>query len=236
MNKERSSNLFYTILSLSLIISSCGGGNSKPNITFSVDALLSEEHPISADERIIATRICYAYQSKSKNFRSSNLLGTSFIFSAKKTDCQNGVYPYQVNSILKYDETNSLVYGPLQNFDSSLNFNKKVQTDSSGYLAQLCPKIITNESISNTTDLMGTKVQISFFRDSLDGFLLNYFYKQSDNSYKIDSQEKFKVRTQIDYTAKNIIGMDENYSIQKVCPSQYDKPNFSTFEQSFISP
>ena len=225
------------ILSLTILLSSCGvgGGNSVINKAFSVDALISAERPLNSDERNIATRICYAYQSKSKNFRSSDYLGTSFVFQGKKTDCQNILTNYQVNTVLRYDDSNSLYYSPTQIFDSSILFNKKVQTDSSGYLAQLCPKIISNEVINNTTTLAGVKVQISFFRENLDGFLLQYFNKQTDNTYKIDSAEKFKIRSQIDFTTGKIMGMDESYSSQKICPSSYDKAKFSSFEQTFFS-
>ncbi|MBC7539940.1 MAG: hypothetical protein H7281_14050 [Bacteriovorax sp.] len=225
----------FIILTSTMIISSCGGGNSVFKKTFSVDALISEEHPIANDERNIATRICYAYQSKSKNFRSSGFIGTSFIFSGKKTDCQNNITNYQINSILKYDDNNQLIYSTPSTFDPNLKFHKKVQTDNSGYLAQLCSKIINNEPISNTFDQQGVKVQLSFFREGFDGFLLQYFIKQPDNTYKIDSAEKLKIRTQIDFTNGKILGMDEFYSAQKVCGSQFDKNKFSEFEQNFIS-
>lgn len=218
-----------------MIISSCGGGNSVGKKTFSVDALLSTEGPISTDERNIATRICYAYQSKSKNYRSSGFIGTSFIFSGKTTDCQNNITNYPINSTLKYDFNNDLIYAPPGNFDPNLRFNKKVQTDTSGYLSQLCSKIYNGEVISNTINQQNVKVQISFLREGLDGFLLQYFNRQADSTYKIDSAEKLKVRTQIDYTTGQILGMDEFYSAQKVCGSQFDKNKFSEFEQNFIS-
>jgi hypothetical protein len=218
-----------------MIISSCGGGNSVGKKTFSVDAIISEEHPISTDERNIAARICYAYQSKSKNFRSSGFIGTGFLFSGKKTDCQNNIVNYQINSTLKYDDNNELIYAPPGNFDTNLRFNKKVQTDTSGYLSQLCTKIYNGEVISNTTNQQNVKVQISFLREGFDGFLLQYFNRQSDSTYKIDSAEKLKVRTQIDFTTGKILGMDEFYSNQKICGSQFDKNKFSEFEQNFIS-
>lgn len=204
--------------------------------TFSVDAIISEEHPISTDERNVATRICYAYQSKSKNFRGSDFLGSRFIFSAKQTDCQNNVVNYQVITAMKYDLHNNLAYIPASSFSSTdSQFVKKVQTDTNGYLAQLCTKIQNNETISNTTTQQNVKVQITFIREGLDGFILQYFNKQANNTYKIDSAEKFKVRTQMDYTNGQILGMDEYYSTQKICGSVYDKNKYSNFEQTFTS-
>jgi hypothetical protein len=220
-----------------MILSSCGGGNSVNKKTFTADTLLSEVHPIGNDERNIATRICYAYQSKSKNYRSSSsgFMGTNFIFSIKNTDCQNMIATAQISTVLKYDNNNELIYETLSNSGMSSQFKTKVQTDSSGYLSQLCPKIVNNEAISNTTDQQNIKVQISFFHEDFDGFLLLYFNKQPDNTYKINSGEKLKILTQVNYTNGNILGMDEFYSTQKICGNQYDKNKFSEFEQNFVS-
>lgn len=215
-------------------ITSCGGGNNKLQTTFSVNAILSEERPLTTDERNIATRICYAYQSKSKNFRTNGYLGKSFKFSGKKTDCQNNTINYNITATLGYDNYNNLIYSPPAMMDPSYRFYQKVQTDTSGYLAQVCTKILSNAEISNTTTSNGTKTQITFTRDGMDGFLLMYFVRQSDGIYKVDSGEKFQVRTQINFTTGQILGMDEFYSTQKVC-SSYDKIKNSNFEQQFIS-
>ncbi len=231
--------LRYTFIAFTsaIILSGCGGGKSSVETTFSSTAALNTEGPISTGERNVATRICYAYQSKSKNFRGSDFLGTNFTFSAKKIDCQNTTKTYQINATLKYDDNNNLIYQTPSTIDPNLKFVKKVQTDSSGYLSQLCTKIQNNEVINNTiTDVTtGTKVQITFIREGLDGFFLQYFKKQTDNSYKIDSAEKLKVRTQIDYKNGQILGMDESYSNQKICNSQFDVNKYSDYTQTFIS-
>ncbi|MGZ3790398.1 MAG: hypothetical protein ACXVLQ_17835 [Bacteriovorax sp.] len=235
MKKVHLSFMTFLALSSSIILSGCGGGNSSVKKTFAVDALLADERPLNNDERNVAARICYAYQSKSTNFRGSNFLGTQFIFSAKKTDCQGLVSSYQVPTTLQYNDSNNLIYQTPSNFNPNLKFNNVVQTDSFGFLSQLCSKIKNNEPINNTTLMNTVKVQISFFREGLDGFMLQYFNKQTDNTYKIDSAEKFKVRTQLDFTTGQILGMDEFYSTQKVCLSTFDKNTFSDFEQAFTS-
>ncbi len=232
MRRPASFKTFIT-LSTSIILSSCGGGNSKLGNTssFNVSAILAEERPLSVDERNIATRICYAYQSKSKNFRGANFLGSRFIFLAKKTDCGNNVTSYQVTTTMNYDQNNGLSYFPT---NTSNQFFGKVETDTSGYLAQLCPSILTNQPVSNTTTQQNFKIQISFIREQLDGFVLNYFVQQPDLTYKISNAEKFKVRTQIDYTNGQVLGMDEYYSSQQLC-SSLDRNKFSNYEQSFTS-
>ena len=229
--------LTYSLLLLSFTnLSSCGGGNSSSKTVFSVNAIISEEHPISDGERGIATRICYAYQSKSKNFRSSTYFGGQFVFTSNKTECNNTKNSYQIYSNVKYDNSNNLIYGPSAGTDTALKFVNLVQTDTNGYLAQLCDKIKNNLSISNTTTQGSVKVQISFIREDLDGFFLQYFVKQADNvTYKIDSAEKFKVRTQFDFTNGQVLGMDEYYSSQKVCSSSFDVNKNSDFTQTFTS-
>lgn len=232
--RKRSKYNFLLILSLMQFFTSCGGGNNNAKSSF-VDTLMAKEGPITAEERNIATRICYAYQSKSNNFRSGSFIGTNFLFSGKMTDCKNSVNNYQINSTLKYDDKNNLSYQSPSTLDSNLSFNKSVQTDSVGYLAQICSKIQNNQEISNTIDQQNIKVQISFIREELDGFLLQYFNKQPDGSYKIDSAEKLKTRSMIDFKTGQIMGMDEYYSYQKVCTSSLDKNKYSEFVQGFIS-
>jgi benzoyl-CoA reductase/2-hydroxyglutaryl-CoA dehydratase subunit BcrC/BadD/HgdB len=234
--KKPASLYFSLVLSVSIIASSCGGGNlnNKAITSFNVNAILAEERPLTSEEIKIATRICYAYQSKSQKFRSSEYFGSKFIFSGKNTDCQNTSTNYQISTTLKYNAQNTLEYVTSPFLNSALTVNKKVQTETSGYLAQLCPKIFTNRSVSNTTTAQNYKVQISFIRNNLDSFYLQYFNQVADSSYKIESSERFDVVTDIGSDYK-INGMDQFYSAQRVCPSAYDKNKFSNFEQTFIS-
>jgi hypothetical protein len=234
--KKRASLYSFILVSLSMILSSCGGGNSSiTNNTFGRDAIMAKERPMNNVERNIATRICYAYQSKSKNFRSSGYIGTNFKFALKYTDCQNNISTNQLTAVLNYDSNNELAYVPTNPSESSALFNKKVQSDISGYLSQVCDKIVSNQAISNTVYFSGYAVQGTFFHDDLDTYILQYFQLQPDNSYKINSAEKLKVRTQVDYKNGEILGMDEFYSTQKLCSIKYDKNINSEFSQSFIS-
>ncbi len=234
--KKRASFYSFILILLTIILSSCGGGNSgNTNNTFSREAIMAKERPMNNDERNIATRICYAYQSKSKNFRSSGFIGTNFKFALKFTDCQNNISTNQLTAVLNYDSNNELAYVPTNPNEASALFNKKVQTDISGYLSQVCNKIVSNQAISNTIYFSGYAVQGTFLHEDLDAYILQYFQLQSDNSYKINSAEKLKVRTQVDYTNGEILGMDEFYSTQKLCSVKYDKNVNSDFSQSFTS-
>lgn len=230
--------IFSTSIFLAGLISSCGRGNNVAKTTFDTNAILSEERNLTVDEINIANRICLAYKSKSTKFRSTEFYGTNFNFQAKKTDCQNVVTSYTVSATLKNDDQNNLAYIPPAGFDPNLRFNRKVQTDVSGYLAQLCPKLAANQAVTNTSTNQNVKAQISFFRDGsdqTDGYIIQVFTKQTNNTFLIDSAEKFKSTTGQDTSGGKIYGMDKFYSTQKVCPSTFDKNKFSDFEQTFIS-
>ncbi len=222
------------ILSFATSMSSCGVSNKQVSTVFKIDAQMLKEEAISLEERNVATRICYAYQSKSKNFRSIPYLGSQFNFQTTETDCGAKVVSKNISAVLTYDELNNLVYS-LQFGVVEPKFMKKVQTDTSGFLVQICDKISNNQEIRNTVTVGDTKVQISFFRESLDGFFLQYFAKQNDGSYKIVSADKYTVRTQTDFKNGLILGMDETYSTQKICTSPNDKRQYSNFEQVFKS-
>ncbi len=227
---QKPSGLFL-ILYFTLILSSCGQNQEDATTSFSTTAIIAQTRSLNNTERIIATRICYAYQSKSKKFNTSEFLGTNFSFKTNGTDCQDTKKTQSVSTTLKSDSGTNLYYDP-SNLSSNSKFYKKVQTDSSGYLSNICRKIFNNEVISNTAIQANYKIQITFFRDTLDGYYLQYYAKQSENVYKIESADKIKVLTQVDYTNGKILGMDMSFSGQKVCT---DSTKFSNFEQSFIS-
>jgi hypothetical protein len=223
----------FIFIVTTIILSSCGGGNSVVQKKMSINTLVAQAHDIDSIERNIATRICYAYQSKSNNFRTSEFLGTVFNFSATNTDCQGSITQTQIKTILKYESLSELIYAPIASLVSGISFNQKVQTDRAGYLSVICGKILTNGPINNTLDQSGVKVQISFFHDGLDGFEIKYFTLQPNNSYKIDSVETFKVRTAFNFNTGDVLGMDQSYKIERLCNASSDS-KISQFEQIFV--
>jgi hypothetical protein len=220
------------ILSLTALLSSCGVSNKQVSTSFNINAQLAKEQVIDQDERNIATRICYAYQSKSKNFRSLPYLGSQFNFKTTETDCGGTVTSKNLSAVLSYDDSNNLIF-LLQFGTSEPKFMKKVQTDTSGFLVQICDKIATNQAINNTVTIGDTKVQIAFFREALDGYFIQYFSKQSNGNFRIVSADKYSIRTQTDFKNGMILGMDEVYSNQKICTNSNNKYQFSNFEQTY---
>lgn len=223
----------YYLLSLTgiLAVSGCGsGGGSKDPSGYSTNAQLSVVQNLTPEERTIATRICYAYKSKSSSFRGQSFDGGTFVFAMNSKNCVYTRASYSVSSVLKISST-SMVFEP----DTDKPFHKTIQTDESGYLSQLCTKIQNNKPISNTVTETSTQIQIQFFRDTLDSYTLRYFAPSADGSMKITSSETIKVRTQFDLNAGQILGMDESYTIQQTCGStdKYSelKQTLSTFSK-----
>ncbi len=224
---QRSHSYLLSIASI-LVLSGCGAAGNKDPSGYSISAQMSVVQNLTVEERAVATRICYAYQSKSSNFRSQNYNGGTFTFDIKSRNCVDARANYTVNSVLKSSST-SMTLVP----DTDKPFVGSIQTDQSGYLAQLCGKIQTNKPISNTVTETTTKVQISFFRDSLDSYTLKYFTPDpSTKAMKIESMETYKVRTQASVGSGQIQGMDESYSLFQTCGTS-DK--YSEFNQSFSS-
>lgn len=221
-------NLFkshYLLISTTFLLplAGCGGAGSKDVTGYSINAQMSVVQDIPPEERAIATRICYAYQSKSSGFRGQAYNAGSFVYKIESKNCVDAHAAYTVNAVLKAS-TSSLVMEP----DTDKPFQKVVQTDTSGYLTQLCAKIKNNKAISNTVTETSTKIQITFFKDTLDSYTLRYFTPTGTNgAMKIASAETVKVRTD---SSNGILGMDEKYTIQQTCGTS-DKS--SEFNQMF---
>ena len=210
------------------LVSGCGQvSKNNVNTVFSSTEALTAVSEISSDERNIATRICYAYESKASNFISSNFVGGKFNYSIQNNDCTSSSN-YSVVATLA-----NLGGGLFRlNPNTAQKFNNVVQTNSNGYLSQVCSNIKNNAPISNSTEMGTTMIQIHFFKDSLDSYILKYFEKQTSGQYKLVSQETYKVRTQFNFSAGQILGMDEGYISQGTCKNT--SSNYS-FTQTFTN-
>lgn len=218
------SHLYLTSTFL-LALAGCGGAGSKDSTGYSISAQMSVVQDLSTEERAIATRICYAYQSKSSSFRGQSYNAGSFTYKIDSRNCVDARANYTVNAVLK-----PLTVPMTMEPDTDKPFQKIVQTDTIGYLTQLCAKIRNNKPVSNTVTETSTKIQIRFFKDSLDSYNLRYFTPSGTNgAMKITSAETIKVRTD---SSTGILGMDEKYTIQQTCGTS-DK--YSEFNQSFVS-
>lgn len=221
--------------SLIVTLTGCGNGTGKGKSITSTDisgVQTLEEGPISNAERAIATRICYAYQSKASTFRLTPFIGAKYNFRINNTNCSNQQEEYTVTPTLRYDLNNNLEFFEA---DTSKLYAKVVQTDSTGFISQLCTRIKNNEAISNTTIIDNVLTQIQFFRDNLDAYTIRTFLQDATGS-KIQSADTFYVRTQFNISSsEQILGMDERFIRQKICPGVQTAgvPKFSEFNQVF---
>jgi len=91
--------------------------------SFKTDATISAQRSIDSNERNIATRICYAYQSKSQNFRLPNFLNTKFNFEVSELDCKGISKRNLVSSTLRINSQTWALSYETDNYQNS-NFMK----------------------------------------------------------------------------------------------------------------
>lgn len=222
----------HILLAIFIFTNSCGTNNVPVEVPgFSSGAAMKTVQDISVNERNIASSICLAFKSKSQNFKTTEYLGTRFVFETKQKTCGVQGAASTVNSTLALSD----IDGTFHYISNAAYFNDFVQTNTSGYLSQVCTKIDNNQPISNTTTINGITVQIIFFKDTLEGYTVQYFTKLADGTTQMTSAETFKFRTTFTYSAaaKNIMGMDEYYSKETTCST--DSTKTSLEEQTFIS-
>lgn len=229
MKRTLQFNHLFLMTATMLTIVSCGANkNNSATTGFSSSLAMTTTKDLTTAERTIATRICYAYQSKSTSFKTQTYFGGSYTFNMTKKDCSDRVESYSIVGVLQSKSTGEFYYLT----SSPQTFSSKVQTSNSGFLVQLCSKIQNNLPVSNTAVDGNTTVQVAFTSTDLDTYTLNYFVPQN-NVMKIQYAETFKVRTQFNQGAGQILGMDEVYTKQAVCDGNDAK--FSEFSQKFAS-
>lgn len=232
MKKLNLHSWFFSALTLGLV-ASCGSGHegaNPPSMAYSTSAQIQAVRNLTTDERNIATRICYAYQSKTTNFKTPDYMGGTFSFNISTKNCLDVKDAYVVNAILASDNNNRLTFQT----SSTKSFRPIVQTTEVGYLVQLCSKIQNNLAISNTVSISDSeRVQISFFKDSMDTFRIQTFTPNAKKEFVISSSETFKVRTQANLTSGQIVGMDEVFIKQETCAN--DAKKYLEFSQVFSS-
>jgi hypothetical protein len=221
----------HILLAIFIFTNSCGiNSNQNQNIipTFSVNALMKAVQDITPAERNIASSICLAFKSKSQLFKTTDYLGTRFVFQTKQNSCGLDIASSSVNTILTQKPDGTLHYTSLT---PVTDFYDQAQTDTSGYVSQVCSKIDNNLPISNTVVINGVTVQITFFKNVLDGFVLQYFMRLAGGGAQMLSSETYKFRTSFTYTVGKIMGMDEFYSKDSACA--YDNTKTNHVEQTF---
>ncbi len=223
--------LSFSLLAVTLV--GCGGSKA-PASRSPANIQPFEAGPITPAQRAIATRICYAYQSKASAFRTTPFMGKTFNFNIRQTNCSNEVKEYSLTPVLRYNLDNALEFYIQDNINLLAS---NVQTDTTGFLSQLCTKIKNNQPISNTFVVNNVQVQVEFFRDDLDSYTLRTFINKKDKTL-LESADTFKARTQFNISGNQILGMDEVFTRQKLRPGEPNQtalPAYSQFVRTFDS-
>lgn len=196
----------------------CGNNRRPSSDTDIANVAYMEIENIQEPELSIAKRVCYAYKSK-RSMLKTNYHNSNFSFDVSKKDC-NGV-EISKTLLAKLNapvEANTLTWLLENNDESSFQFITNVQDDQSGFLKQLCERIFRGTTeVSNSLPLTSTEtIQIQFTRSNIDQYRINYF-NNINNVQVLMSSDLFKVRTQFDFTAGQILGFDEEIMRFKKC-------------------
>jgi hypothetical protein len=223
--------IHFLTFTIFFTLSGCGIQNSGLNnnsLSYSTSQSLVPSEMITGDEKAIATRICYAYQSKALNFKNPSFNDKkNFLFNVTDKSCNNVFKSENVSAGIV------LQNGQLKYIhNSSLKLLETVQTNETGFISKLCAKVQSNLDVSNTSVENGVTVQVKFYKDTMDNYKISYFAPNSKNQMSIISADVFKVRTQFNITAGQILGMDESYNRFVTCSN--DPSKFSELSQVFV--
>ena len=122
-------NQFFHFLAIPsfLILSGCGGVIGIDPARYYTSEQMSLIQNISDRQRAIATRICYAYQSKSSSFRGKNYNDGTFIHDITSKSCEDTRTNYTVKSIFKSLNTSNTTMTLVP--DTNKAFIATIQTD-----------------------------------------------------------------------------------------------------------
>lgn len=159
----------FLVLLLALLSPSCRKSvkySSDPVADFSPLPLkASGGRRISDGEFANAVQVCLSYRKKSVNFRR-NLMRRGFKFFVRLNKCDGSVRRGIVETHLRAPASDgSMVYGPSGEADN-LRYISSVETHESGFLSQICPRIIKGEHIPNPSVISlkgGKSAELTFF-------------------------------------------------------------------------
>ena len=220
MNVVYKFNILVLLVS-SLLLASCGNPRKPSSESGISEVTYMESASLNEGELSVAKRICYSYRSKRSNLKS-NYHNKTFSFNIYQKDCAKNELSKNLNMILNAPTSaQTLTWMPASQEDT-FDFITNIQDSDSGYIKQVCDKVFRGEKVSNSITMGGTQtVQIQFSRSNIDQYRLNYF-SELNGVQTLMSSDVFRVRTQFDFTAGQILGFDEEIIRYKKCENSDD--------------
>ncbi len=199
---------FLLILLTMTLVDGCGTNHHPKTPDFVIKSEMKATQDIATEELSIAQRICYAYKSKSAKLKSEYNLKT-FVWKLKNQNCDKSENTQSIQATVKSDFGSGTLAFEMPTGITAKGFLSNVQTDTNGFLSSVCEKISRGNTISNTTELNGIKVQLSFDRKDLDRYKIDYFSINKENKYVIYATDVISVRTQFTWKDGQLLGGDE---------------------------
>ena len=174
MEKKIVSHIFKKVLKVAALSStlfqfaSCGLDQTyvedDESLIFSSSAL-SGGTPLDDGELAVALRICYAFRTKRSKFLAE-MLGTSFTYSFNTVDCADAEASDSFTATLTQESSD---YPIVLESDFTGNYMSEVQTDTTGFLSDLCSDVLAGETPLNISEVDNSLYEYSFSNTVTNG-------------------------------------------------------------------
>ena len=166
----------YLILLVLFIFLGCGHQKGGDTLLPSLGQNLVQKNEYSPTDLYVATKICYAFMSKRSSFFSNYLNAEfRFVLKRKNTNCQYSEKNEELVTYLRGAGVSEPMFFDAVKIPSG--FEKYVQTDSDGYLTDICQRIFDGDELPSPTEISDSSAsQIEFINNG--GTMLSFFVKE----------------------------------------------------------
>ena len=214
-----------------LILSACGRSPTGRAPSSLLGTQQSAVQSIAGSQKNLALNMCFDLKNKNILWRTSLVGSTTLVFDIEESKCDEQALPVKtVSTSLKGPINSQAMYFDPQP-GQTIPFGK-VETDVEGILSPICTDLIQGNDVSNTlSNSDGSKVQVSFQQNSIngfDGFTATYFKPQETTAWK-----EVVVEIAIDTAglpSSDLKGLEKVIRSSSICPSG----DIATIKQSYI--
>ncbi len=229
--------VFSTLaITASIMLGSCGYDKTyesrEESLYFSQEALAGGV-PLTDYQMAVALRVCYAFRSKRSKF-TAEMLGQSFNFNYLARDCSSNETTQTFSATLSQQDSSS----PLK-YSSTFtgNYFRDVQTDTSGYLADLCSDILAGETPLNASEVENELFEYGFRSSVTNGdevtIQIGSVQSSGATTPRVTQKLVFQVLTNAT-SSGNYQGMITDAKRYLSCGT--DNTNVKLYQQTFTAP
>ncbi len=201
--------LYIVVFAVSIVGCKLDGGGGVAYTNTSIGERLSAKDVYTFVDKDIATKICYAFQSKRSNFVSNfNDLSFNFDVTLENLDCKIGTVSKRIETSLVARSLSEVMF--YDTLLSSSEFERYLQTNAHGYLVEICDLLMKGEELPSPTTIIGnTRREVIEFVSNSDG--IGFIFKEYERDWD-DSAESYVLST-YDYLTVLVDQKEDKYGI-----------------------